>query len=83
MINAMLLHAKLPFSLCSEALFSACHILNRIPSKKFKTSPYEIWKGRRPNIRYFKLWGCLAYCKYLDPKRTKFGLRGIRCDFVG
>ena len=42
MVNAMLMHAKLPYSLWGEALFSACHILNRIPSKKLKTSPYEI-----------------------------------------
>ena len=29
------------------------------------------------------MWGCLAYCKNLDPKRTKLGPRGIRCAFVG
>ena len=29
------------------------------------------------------MWECLAYCKNLDPKRTKLGPRGIRCAFVG
>ena len=83
MINALLLHAELPFNLWGEALFAACHILNRIPMKKKKISPYEIWKGRKPNIGYFKVWGCLAYCKNLHPNRTKLGPRGIRCAFVG
>ena len=81
MVNAILMYAELPFSLWGEVLFSTCYILNKIPSKKFKTSPYEIWKGRKPNIGYFKVWGCLAYCKNLDPKRTKLGPRGIRCAF--
>ena len=29
------------------------------------------------------MWGCLAYCKTNDPKRTKLGHRGIKCAFVG
>ena len=35
MVYAMLLHAKLLFSLWGEAIFFACHIINRILSKKF------------------------------------------------
>ena len=83
MVNALLLHAKLPFNLWGEALLATCHIVNRIPTKKKKISPYELWKGRKPNIGYFKAWGCLAYCKNNDPKRTKLGPRGIKCAFVG
>ena len=80
MINAMLLNAELPFNLWGEALLAACHILNRIPLKKNKISPYELWKGRKPNIGYFKVWGCLAYYKNNNP-RTKMGPRGIKCAF--
>ena len=82
MINAKLLNAELPFNLWGEALLAACHILNRIPLKKNKISPYELWKGRKPNIGYFKVWGCLAYYKNNNP-RTKMGPRGIKCVFVG
>ncbi|KAL6343378.1 hypothetical protein AAG906_024743 [Vitis piasezkii] len=28
-----------------------------IPMKKNEISPYELWKGRKPNIGYFKVWG--------------------------
>ena len=42
MVNSMLLSAKLPNNLWGEALFTACHIHNRIPSRKRKVSPYEI-----------------------------------------
>ncbi|URE42102.1 Retrotransposon protein [Musa troglodytarum] len=44
MINAMLLYAKLSYNLWGEALLAACHISNRISSKKNKISPYELWK---------------------------------------
>ena len=38
---------------------------------------------KKTQHRVFKVWGCLAYCKNKDPKRTKLGLKGIRCVFVG
>lgn len=57
MINAMLMHSKLPFNLWGEALLSSCHIMNMIPLKLTGISPYEIWKGRSPNIGYFRVWG--------------------------
>ena len=73
MINAILLNVELPFNLWGEALFVACHILNRIPLRKNQIFPYQLRKGRKPFIEYFKVWGCLAYCKSKDPKRTKLG----------
>ncbi|RVX02495.1 Retrovirus-related Pol polyprotein from transposon TNT 1-94 [Vitis vinifera] len=54
-----------------------------IPMKKNEISPYELWKGRKPNIGYFKVWGCLAYCKKTDPNKTKLSPRVIKCAFVG
>ena len=29
------------------------------------------------------MWGCLAYCKKIDPNKTKLGPRAIECAFVG
>ena len=54
MINAMILNAKLSFNLWAEALLTACHAHNRIPSRKIKISPYEMWKGRKPNLGYLR-----------------------------
>lgn len=77
MMNVILIHSELSFNLWGEALLTACHIINIIPLKKTGISPYELWKGRTPNIDYFRVWGCVAYYKYMDPKRTKLGPRGI------
>jgi len=41
MVNVMLLNAKFPNNLWGEALFTACHIHNRVLSKKLNVSPYE------------------------------------------
>ena len=83
MVNSMLLSSKLPFNLWGEALISACHIHNRIPSKITKTSPYELWNGRKPNLSYIRVWGCLAFYRVPDPKRTKLGPRAKKSVFVG
>ena len=82
-VNSMILSAKLPNNLWGEALLSACHIHNRIPSRKAKVSPYELWNGRKPNLNYIKVWGCLAFYRVIDPQRTKLGFRALKSVFVG
>ena len=54
-VNVMILSAKLPFNLWGEALLTTCHVHNRVPSKKIKVSPYELWNGRKPNLDYIKV----------------------------
>ena len=61
----------------------ACHILNRIPMKKNNVYPYELWKGKKPNLGYLKVCGYLAYGKSTEPKMIKLGPRAVKCAFVG
>jgi hypothetical protein len=83
MVSAMLVGSNLPSNLWGEALFTACHINNRILSKNKTKTPYELWKNRIPNLHYFKVWGCIAYV--LDPskKRNKIGSKAIKAVFIG
>ena len=40
-----------------EAINTACHTVNRVylrPSTK--KTPYKLWKGRKPNVKYFKIF---------------------------
>jgi len=57
--------------------------LYRILSKKLNVSPYEAWNDRKPNMNYFKVWGCVTFYKVSDPQRTKLGPRGLMSVFVG
>ena len=80
----MILSAELPFSLWGEALLTICHVHNRVPSKKIKVSPYELWNSKKPNLDYIKVWGCLvAFYRVVDPKRIKLGSRAMKSVFVG
>ena len=83
MLNAMIISARLSFNLWGETLLTACHVHNRVISKKIQSSPYELWNDKKPNLSYFKVWGCVAYFRVPDPKRTKFEPRGIKNVFVG
>ena len=83
MINTMIISARLPFILWGEALLTACHVHKRVLSKKIQSSSYELWNGRKPNLNYLTVWGCIAYFRVPDPKRTKFGPRAIKSVFVG
>ena len=66
-----------------EALLTACHVHNRLHSKKIKVSPYELWNERKPKLDYIKVWGCLAFYRVVDPKIIKLGPRAMKSAFVG
>ncbi|GJZ37120.1 putative RNA-directed DNA polymerase [Tanacetum coccineum] len=63
MVRSMLANSNLPKFLWTEALKTVVHILNRVPSKSVPKTPYEIWTGRKPSLRYLRVWGCPAEAK--------------------
>ena len=81
--NAMLIESGAPLNLWGEAILTACHVLNRVPNKKTKLTPFVLWKGHKPNLGYFKVWGCLAFVRLTDPKIPKLGVRATTCAFLG
>ena len=45
-------------NLWGEAVNTACHTVNRVYFKpSTKKTPYELWKGRKPNVKYFRIFG--------------------------
>jgi hypothetical protein len=83
MVNALLCNSGLNKSFWGEALFTVCYILNRVPQKKSKVTPYELWKKRKLNLNYFKMWGCRAIVRLPKPKIRKLGQKPIECIFLG
>ena len=79
----MLSYSGLGQGFWGEAVLTACHILNRVPTKETRLTPYELWKKRKTNLNYLKVWGCRAVVKIPEPKRKKLGERGIECIFLG
>ncbi|CAA0841985.1 Uncharacterized mitochondrial protein AtMg00820, partial [Striga hermonthica] len=83
MINSFLLNSGLPKYMWGEALNTACHILNRVPLKHNEITPFESWKGRKPSLKYFRVWGCLAKVLVPEHKRKKLGPKTIDAVFLG
>ncbi|GKD67580.1 zinc finger, CCHC-type containing protein [Tanacetum coccineum] len=46
--------------LWGEAMLTACYLLNRVPNKRNKITPYKLWTKRNPNLNYLRIWGCRA-----------------------
>nr|GEX98018.1 zinc finger, CCHC-type [Tanacetum cinerariifolium] len=64
-------------------MLMACYLLNKVPNKRNKTTPYELWYKKRPNLAFLRVWGCRAVVRLPDPKRKTLGEKGIDCIFVG
>lgn len=62
-IATVMLHSKnLPRDLCAEAVNTACYIINSVYFRAGKDqTAYELWHDKRPNITYFKAFGCKCY----------------------
>ena len=83
LVVATLLNSGASFVWWREILLTVCHVLNRIPKSKSKITLYEVLKDRKPNVSYFRTWGCLAYVRITDPKRSKLASRAYESVFIG
>ena len=55
--RAMLHNKDVARNFWGEAVNTTCHTVNRVyfrPSTK--KTPYELWKGRKPNVKYFRIF---------------------------
>nr|GFA14347.1 hypothetical protein [Tanacetum cinerariifolium] len=60
--RTMLTYANLPSFLWAEAIAIACFTQNRsIIHKHFDKTPYELINKRKPNIKFFRVFGCRCY----------------------
>ena len=83
MMNSLFVSASAPNNLWGEAILSTCHLQNRISYKKTGKTPYELWKCHEPNLKYLKVWGCLAKVILPDPKKREIGSKTSDCMFIG
>nr|GFC50027.1 retrovirus-related Pol polyprotein from transposon TNT 1-94 [Tanacetum cinerariifolium] len=60
--RTMLTFANLPLFLWAEAIATTCFTQNRsIIRKRFDKTPYELVNKRKPNIKFFRVFGCRCY----------------------
>ena len=74
---------NLPRDLWAEAVNTAVYVKNRIHGKTTKTTPFESWYGRKPDVSYFRIFGSFAYVHIPKSLRRKLDPKSQKLLFVG
>ena len=86
LVNVMLETAGLSKEWWGEAILTACHVLNRVPTKNKEITPFEECEKKRLNLSYhlsyLRTWGCLAKVHVPINKKQKFGPKTVRLVLV-
>jgi len=84
--SRVMLHAKhIPYHFWAEAINTACHVHNRVTLRIGTAATlYELWKERKPTVKYFHVFGSKCYIladrdyrRKMDPKSDE----GIFLDY--
>ena len=84
MTHVMLHNKKLPKSFWEEAVNTACHTLNRVYFRlDSKKTPYELWRGKKPVVQYFRIFGSDCYILRDRKNLEKFDAKSDKGFFLG
>jgi hypothetical protein len=84
MARSLLKAKKLPKQYWAEVVSCAVYLLNRCPTRSLQAvTPEEAWSGHKPSVTHLRVFGCVAYTKILDARRTKLDDKSEKCIFVG
>ena len=84
MARAMLYNKNMARNLWGEAVNTACHTINKVYFRPgTKKTPYELWKGRKPNVKYFIIFGSTCFILKDRENVGKFDSRTDEGIFMG
>ena len=84
MARVMLHNKNLSKSFWGEAVNTACHTLNRVYFRPdSKKTPYELWKGKKPVVKYFRIFGSDCYILHDRENLEKFDAKSDKGYFLG
>jgi hypothetical protein len=76
MARTMLAEFKSPYNFWAEAINTACHASNRLYLRKgLNKTHYEILIGKKPNIKYFRVFGCKCFYLKKGVHLSKFNTK--------
>ena len=82
--RTMMAEFKSPYNFWAEAISTACHATNRLYLRKgLNKTSYEILSGHKPNISYFRVFGCKCYILIKGTRLAKFDSKTEEGIFVG
>ena len=78
------LFASLPLYFCADAVATACYTQNRsLLNKRFSITPYEILNNRKPNVKFFHIFGSRCFIFNSKENRNKFDVKADEGIFLG
>ena len=84
MARAMLHNKDMARNLWGETVNTACHTVNIVYLKPgTKKTPSEVWKGRKPNVNYFKIFGSTCFILKDRENVRKFDSQSDEWIFLG
>lgn len=84
MARAMLHNKDVARNLWGEAVNTACHTVNRMYFRLgTKKTQHELWKGRKPNVKYFRIFGSTCFILKDRENVGKFDSRSDEGIFLG
>ncbi|XP_031268825.1 uncharacterized protein LOC116127306 [Pistacia vera] len=84
MARAMLNDKKILTRLWAKAINTACHIANRVFLRKGTSqTPYELRKGKKPDLSYFHVFACKCYVLNDRDLLGKFDSKSDKGVFLG
>ncbi|KAL8119156.1 hypothetical protein AgCh_016605 [Apium graveolens] len=84
MTRSFLKENEMPTMFLREAVRHSTNILNRVPTKVLKgETPYEAWKGMKPDLSFIKIFGCLAHVKVPKERVQKLDGRSTKMVYLG
>ena len=88
-VRSMLFQANMPKSFWAEAMVTAAHTINRLPSSSINAIPYERWHNKDLNyeeLKSLKPFGCLVDAHVPEQRRpplNKVNARSSSGCFIG
>ena len=84
MARVMLLNKQIPQKFWGEAVNISCHIGNRIFFRAgTKKTTYEIWNGKKLEVKYFRVFGSRCYILNDRENLEKFDAKSDEGIFLG
>lgn len=81
--RSMLHAANLPTELWAEAVNCAVYLQNRVAVKGTEKTPYQVWKGVKPNVSHLRVFGSTVFVQVPRDERAKFDRKANKCIHVG
>jgi hypothetical protein len=84
-MTQVMIHSKnLAQHFWGKAVNTACHFINRVCLKpKTSNTPYEIWRGKKPTVKYFRIFGSKCYILRDRENLGKFDPKSDEGIFLG